>query len=57
MPARHPADAQSAIQYLTWALEEIESFGHRKAARHTGKALEEMRSVLRSADKPDELAT
>jgi hypothetical protein len=50
---RNPKEAatkEAATQYLTWALEEIEKFGHTKAARHARIALEELRA-LRSADK------
>jgi len=39
------ADAQAAIQYLTWALEEIEKTGNRKAAQHARLALDELRGV------------
>jgi hypothetical protein len=48
---RNP-DAEAAAQYLTWALEEIEKFGHPKAAFHARTALEELRSV-RSAERTD----
>jgi hypothetical protein len=35
----------AAVQYLTWALEEIEKFGHPKAALHARIALDELRGV------------
>jgi len=36
-------DAEAAVQYLSWALEEIEKAGSQKAARHTRAAMAEMR--------------
>ena len=53
---RNP-DTEAAVQYLTWALEEIEKFGHPKAALHARIALGELGSARRSADKINELAT
>ena len=51
MTARNP-DAQAAVQYLLWALEEIEKSGHVRAARHARMALEDMRALeARSNDK------
>ena len=35
----------SAVQYLTWALEEIEQMGRPEAARHVRKALEQLGSL------------
>jgi len=43
------------MQYLTWAIEEIEKTGHQKAAHHVRIALAELRGVL--PDKTDEHAT
>ena len=40
---------EAAAQYLTWALEEIEEFGSRKAACHARIALEELRNDYPSA--------
>jgi hypothetical protein len=36
---------QTAIQYLIWALEEIEKSGNEKAGRHTRSALEALRET------------
>lgn len=47
---RHP-ETEAALQYLTWALEELEKCGHPKAALHARMALEELRSGYRPADK------
>jgi hypothetical protein len=38
-------DFHTAVQYLTWALEEIDKFGNPKAAGHARIALEELRTV------------
>ncbi len=38
-------DSDAAVQYLTWALEEIQKFGHPKAALHACIALNELRGV------------
>jgi len=43
---RNPDHQAAAMQYLTWALEEIEKAGHHKAAHHARAALEELRSTL-----------
>jgi hypothetical protein len=43
MTAHRNPDA--AVQYLVWALEEIEKFGHTKAALHARIALDELRGV------------
>ncbi|MBR1363500.1 hypothetical protein [Bradyrhizobium ottawaense] len=37
------ADVQAAMQYLTWALEKIETMGNQKAAHHARIALEALR--------------
>lgn len=44
---RNP-DADAAIQYLTWALEEIEKAGSQKAARQTRAAMAELRKLTDS---------
>ena len=63
LPQSHAAE-----QYLTWALEEIENFGHSKAALHARIALDELRGIhakmprhyaeaaKRFRDKADEVA-
>jgi hypothetical protein len=50
MPIRRTANAETAIQYLTWALEEIEKIGNREAAHKARIALQ----ALREGDKTDE---
>src|SRR3954465_338334 len=46
MTVRHDADARdAAVQYLTWALEEIEKFGRREAALHARDALQDLLGV------------
>ena len=45
---RNPAP-EAALQYLTWALEEIEKFDNWKAAHHTRIALDELRGTLQAA--------
>jgi hypothetical protein len=52
----NPDHIKAAIQYLIWALEEIEKAGHPKAAHHARIALEELRGTLQSADKTDKPA-
>lgn len=48
------ADAQTAMQYLIWALEFIEKAGNRKAAGHARSALEALRErVTQSGEKDD----
>ncbi|MBR0809344.1 hypothetical protein JQ636_37935 [Bradyrhizobium japonicum] len=47
------ADADAAVQYLTWALEHIERVGGQKAAHLARLALEEVRKITA---KPDEAA-
>ena len=53
------ANAQAALQYLIWALEDIEKAGNQKAAKHARIALKALRdgSSHGSADKTDEHAT
>ena len=41
--SRRNSHTEAAIQYLTWALEEIEKAGHRKAAQHARIALDDLR--------------
>lgn len=53
---RNPEDVDGALQYLTWALEEIVKLGHPKAALHARIALEELRSVRRSGNGTGEHA-
>jgi hypothetical protein len=52
-------NAQTAMQYLIWALEEIERTGNQKAAKHARSALEALRegSTHGSAGTTDEHAT
>jgi len=58
MTMGHQPDAHAAaVQYLIWALEEIERAGAQKAAHHARMALKELRGSLRSADKTDRQAT
>lgn len=45
------------MQYLTWALEEIEKSGDQNAARHARMALKALQDTKRSADKTREPAT
>jgi hypothetical protein len=52
-PNRNP-NAETAVQYLVWALENIEKIGNQKAARHVRIALDALRKgTHRSADKTD----
>lgn len=39
------AQSDTAVQYLTWALEEIEKLGHPDAALHVRMALDELRGL------------
>ena len=41
--ADHDTDAQTAMQYLLWALEFIEKTGNEKAARHARMTLKALR--------------
>jgi hypothetical protein len=45
MPVRRNPDAEVAMQYLTWALGEIEKTGDEVAARYTRIASERLRSL------------
>jgi hypothetical protein len=49
-PRRNP-DARPALQYLVWALEEIEKEGNEAAADHARLALEALRGKRRTAGK------
>ena len=48
---RKNSEAAAAIQYLTWALEQIELFGHQKAEEHTRAALDELTRALEASDQ------
>lgn len=41
------ASTEAAVQYLTWALEQIEEAGNQEAARHARLALEALREGTR----------
>jgi hypothetical protein len=43
MIQRDNNDVEVAVQYLVWALEEIEKIDRRKAAGHVRRALDELR--------------
>jgi hypothetical protein len=43
MTGSRDANAQAAMQYLIWALEDIEKGGNQKAAKHARIALEALR--------------
>lgn len=43
---RRSPDAGAAMQYLTWALEEIEKAGDQKAAHHTRAAITALRNGI-----------
>lgn len=50
---RNP-NAETAVQYLVWALECIEKTGNQKAAHHVGIAMDALRKgTHRSANKTD----
>jgi hypothetical protein len=52
MTCRRNPDAEAAMQYLTWALEEMEKGGSRTAARHTRAAIAALRKhIPGTADK------
>ena len=52
------ADAQTAMQYLIWALEFIERTGNRKAASHARIALEALREgITQSGERTGDPAT
>jgi hypothetical protein len=36
-------EAQAAVQYLIWALDEIEKSGNREAAQHARRAIDALR--------------
>ena len=42
--------AEAAIQYLTWALEDIEKTGNQKAAHHVRLAMEALRTIDEERD-------
>jgi hypothetical protein len=57
MTGRRDFDAESAMQYLVWALEMIEKTGNSKAAKHARNALEALREAGdRSVHQNDEHA-
>ena len=43
-------EAFAAMQYLIWAIEEIDKINDRSAAHHARKALAELRRTLQKAD-------
>jgi hypothetical protein len=43
MTIRRDAHVETAVQYLVWALEEIEKAGNQKALRYARSALEALR--------------
>ena len=45
------ADLEAAMQYLAWALEQIEKMGNHEAARHACLALEALRKSVGSDDE------
>jgi hypothetical protein len=55
MTVRRNATAEAALQYLIWALEDIEKAGNQKAAHHARLAVKALRSDL-SGDRPPEHA-
>jgi hypothetical protein len=58
MNGRRNPDAESAMQYLVWALEMIEKTGNKKAAKHARNALQALRETRdRSVDQNDEHAS
>jgi len=54
MTVRRNANVETAMQYLTWALEYIEKANNQKAACHARMALEALRT---SGDNTDEHAS
>jgi hypothetical protein len=48
MTIRDDTDAEAALQYLIWALEEIERISNQHAAHHTRLALQEL---LKNGDR------
>ncbi|MBR0797247.1 hypothetical protein JQ615_17795 [Bradyrhizobium jicamae] len=53
MTIRHDEQTQTALQYLTWALEAIETVGDQRAAHHARLALEALRESLYRAGDED----
>ena len=43
-------DPFPAMQYLTWAIEEIDKIGHPLASRHARNALAELKRTQREAE-------
>ena len=54
---QNPDANSAAIQYLIWALEELEQTGDQKAAHHARMALKELRDSHPSAHGSDKQAT
>jgi hypothetical protein len=50
MTAHRNLNAETAVQYLVWALELIEKTGNQKAARHVHIAVDALR---KGTNKPD----
>jgi hypothetical protein len=48
MTTRRKPDTETALQYLIWALEEIEKIGQPEAAAYARMAMEDVRGVLQS---------
>jgi len=56
MTVRRRSNAEvAAMQYLTWALEDIERIGNQKAALYTRRALEALRKTTPKAGESDSL--
>jgi hypothetical protein len=55
MPLHRNADVEAAMQYLIWALEDIERAGNQKAAHHARLALEALREGAAGSD--DKMST
>ena len=54
MTLHRNANAETAMQYLVWALEDIEKAGNPKAAHYVRVAINALRSgTHRLADEPD----
>lgn len=45
MGTAHKPSADAAIQYLTWAIEEIEQTGDQETCRHARAALERLQCI------------
>ena len=54
MSSRRNANVETAVQYLTWALEEIEKSGNREAARHARIAMKALSEGARAIKLQDE---